>query len=103
MASNLVDKTSKEMIELVRSIETEEDSLRATEIISKKIGVDYQQASMIVESLRVVIQNDYLLLDMFLEVMNKVLATLELRKCINQDDIKKIMKEMDDYNDKEEE
>lgn len=103
MASNLVDKTSKEMIELVRSIETEEDSLRATEVISKKIGVDYQQASMIVESLRVVIQNDYLLLDMFLEVMNKVLATLELRKCINQDDIKKIMKEMDDYNDKEEE
>jgi len=103
MASNLVDKTSKEMIELVRNIETDGDRLKAIEAISKKIGVDYQQASMIVESLRVVIQNDYLLLDMFLEVMNKVLATLELRKCINHDDIKKIMKEMDDYNDKEEE
>lgn len=94
-------KLSEELIESVRTIESDEDKNNVVEAISTKLGVDKQQASMIVETLTVVIRNDYLLLDMFLGVINGVLTTLRLRKCISDEDIEDIKKEIEKYNDQE--
>ena len=94
-------KLSEELIESVRTIESDEDKNNVVEAISTKLGVDKQQASMIVEMLTVVIRNDYLLLDMFLGVINGVLTTLRLRKCISDEDIEDIKKEIEKYNDQE--
>lgn len=90
---------AEEMIELVRTIESDQDRDIAISTIATKLGITYQQSSMIVESLTVVIRNDYLLLDMFLGVANSILSTLRLRNCINDEDIKKIKEEMSKYND----
>lgn len=91
-------KLSEEIIESVRTISDDSDKDLAIKAIATKLGINYQQSSILVETITVVIRNDYLLLDMFLGVINGVLSTLRLRQCITDEDIENIKEEISKYN-----
>lgn len=91
-------KLSEEIIESVRTISNDDDKDVAIKAIATKLGINYQQSSMLVETITVVIRNDYLLLDMFLGTINAVLSTLKLRQCITDEDIENIKEEISKYN-----
>lgn len=91
-------KLSEEIIESVRTISDDSDKDIVIKAIATKLGINYQQSSMLVETITVVIRNDYLLLDMFLGTINAVLSTLRLRQCITDEDIENIKEEISKYN-----
>lgn len=91
-------KLSEEIIESVRTISNDDDKDIAIKSIAMKLGINYQQSSMLVETITIVIRNDYLLLDMFLGTINAVLSTLRLRQCITDEDIESIKEEISKYN-----
>ena len=90
--SDDLEKDLDDIMQLVIAAATPEEMENAASIVSSKTNMTFEQAYLFVKTLRVVLENDYVLLDTMMDLIESIMKKLHKSGTFTDEDVEEIKK-----------
>lgn len=92
IVNNELDEDLDVIMKLVVAANTPDELDNATSVLSNKTGLSYEESYLFIKTLRIVLENDYILIDTTIDLIESIVQKLHIKGLLTDEDIKDIKK-----------
>lgn len=90
--NNDLDKDLDAIMKLVVAANTQDELEKATTVLSNKTGLSIDASYLFIKTLRVVLENDYVLIDTTIDLIESIVSKLHINGLLTDSDVEDIKK-----------